>query len=102
MRARSSPVSTVVVAVAVLLGVLCTLWSHRPGEVRADAGCLSCHRGIETASASHEGCVSCHGGDPKAAAKEAAHKGIFGIANPSYSGRWELGCKPATATRSSG
>ena len=73
-----------------LLAALCTFWSHRPGETPADAGCLSCHRGIETASASHVGCVSCHGGDPKGATKEAAHAGIYGIANPSFAGRWAL------------
>jgi hypothetical protein len=65
---------------------------------RSDSGqeeqCLSCHRGIETASASHEGCVSCHGGDPKGLTKEDGHRGIYGIANASYPGRWELGCGP--------
>jgi hypothetical protein len=64
------------------------------GDVEADAGCLACHRGIETASASHSGCVSCHGGNPDGTTKEAAHAGIYGIANRSYAGRWELGCKP--------
>jgi hypothetical protein len=66
----------------------------RSGEAETDAGCLRCHRGIEVASASHEGCVPCHGGDPKGATKETAHQGVYGIANPSYAGRWELGCKP--------
>ena len=90
-RARGAVALT---AGAVLLGVLCTLWSLRPGEAVADAGCLSCHRGIETASASHEGCVPCHGGNPDGKTKAAAHAGIYGIANPSFAGRWELGCKP--------
>ena len=90
-RARGAVALT---AGAVLLGVFCTLWSHRSPGVQADAGCLSCHRGIETASASHEGCVSCHGGNPDGKTKEAAHAGIYGIANPSFAGRWELGCKP--------
>ncbi len=90
-RARGAVALT---AGAVLLGVFCTLWSHRSPGVQADAGCLSCHRGIETASASHEGCVSCHGGNPDGKTKDAAHAGIYGIANPSFAGRWELGCKP--------
>lgn len=56
--------------------------------------CLSCHHGIEAASASHQGCVSCHGGDPAAEKKDAAHRGVYGIANASYPGRWEQGCGP--------
>jgi hypothetical protein len=59
-----------------------------------DAGCVGCHAGIEAASASHEGCVGCHGGDGKASHKDAAHQGIFGLANASFPGRWELGCDP--------
>lgn len=54
--------------------------------------CLSCHRGIEHTSPSHQGCVSCHGGNPKAKTKQAAHSGIYGLANRSYPGRWEMGC----------
>jgi hypothetical protein len=81
-------------AAAVALAALATLRTTALREAEADAGCLSCHRGIETASASHEGCVSCHGGNPGGKTKEAAHQGIYGIANPSYAGRWELGCKP--------
>jgi len=58
----------------------------------ADAGCLTCHAGIEkirddssgmmlmikSLGSSHgdsEGCVMCHGGDPLAADKEKAHSG---------------------------
>ncbi len=66
----------------------------RGAEVEADAGCLACHRGIERASSTHDGCVSCHGGNPEGKTKEAAHEGIYGIANRSFAGRWELGCKP--------
>lgn len=54
--------------------------------------CLYCHKGIETASASHSGCISCHGGNPQARTKEEAHRGIYGIANRSFPGRYELGC----------
>ncbi len=54
--------------------------------------CVRCHYGIERTTPSHHGCVSCHGGDPKATAKEAAHRGIYGFANRSYPGRWENGC----------
>jgi hypothetical protein len=79
---------------AVLVGVLGALWGLRSPKAQADAGCLSCHDGIEKASASHEGCVSCHGGNPLGATKESAHQGLYGIANASYPGRWELGCKP--------
>ncbi len=64
------------------------------GEPGPDAGCLDCHRGLEVASPTHAGCVSCHGGDPAGATKEAAHRGVFGLADPSYAGRWENGCGP--------
>lgn len=56
--------------------------------------CLSCHRGIEHASASHVGCISCHGGDPKAVTKDAAHAGLRGSANPSSPEQWEAACGP--------
>lgn len=59
--------------------------------------CLTCHDGIEPTSASHQGCVSCHGGDPRAITRTAAHTGIYGIANPSFAGRWEKGCGPCHA-----
>jgi len=82
------------VASAALLVVACSaVGACTPARSGAEQ-CLSCHRGIETASASHEGCVVCHGGDPKGVTKEAGHRGIYGIANASYPGRWELGCAP--------
>jgi hypothetical protein len=56
--------------------------------------CLDCHRGLEVASPAHGGCISCHGGDPAGVTKEAAHRGIYGLADPSYAGRWESGCGP--------
>jgi hypothetical protein len=79
---------------ALVLWCLGPLPACRSGEAAVDAGCLTCHRGIEPASASHEGCVSCHGGDPSGTTKEAAHRGIYGISSPSYAGRWERGCQP--------
>ncbi len=54
--------------------------------------CLSCHQGIEHASASHAGCISCHGGDPAAGTKDAAHAGMRGPANPSSPDEWEAAC----------
>jgi hypothetical protein len=91
---RSRRATTLLAAAAVLAAALGALWSHRPADAQADAGCLSCHRGIERASPTHDGCVSCHGGDAQGKTKDAAHAGIYGIANPSFAGRWELGCKP--------
>ncbi len=58
----------------------------------ADAGCITCHAGIEkirddksgmmvlikalgSGHGDSEGCVMCHGGDPTAAEAEKAHKG---------------------------
>ncbi|WP_277058582.1 selenite/tellurite reduction operon c-type cytochrome ExtM [Trichlorobacter lovleyi] len=56
--------------------------------------CLSCHKGIEQTSSSHSGCVACHGGNPAAKSKLEAHRGIYGLSNRSYAGRWESGCGP--------
>ncbi len=57
-----------------------------------DEQCLLCHRGIEHTSPQHSGCVSCHGGNPKATTKDDAHRGIYGLSNRSFPGRWEMGC----------
>lgn len=54
--------------------------------------CTSCHQGIEPASSNHRGCISCHGGNPKATNKNEAHRGMYGLSNRSYPGRWEIGC----------
>ena len=74
-------------AVAALLAAGCRVGPAKPG-------CLRCHDGIETASATHTGCVPCHGGNEAGVTREAAHAGLFGAANPSYPGRWEQGCGP--------
>ncbi|MDD5284917.1 MAG: selenite/tellurite reduction operon c-type cytochrome ExtM [Desulfuromonadaceae bacterium] len=57
-----------------------------------ESSCVRCHKGLEHVSKTHGDCVSCHGGKPLEEAKEKAHQGIFGIANPEYIGRWENGC----------
>jgi hypothetical protein len=80
-------------AVALLLALGGTPPSRGAAVGRAE-GCLSCHEGIENASPSHEGCVSCHGGDPDARAKQLAHRGVYGLSNASFAGRWEKGCAP--------
>ena len=54
--------------------------------------CLSCHRGIEHASASHNGCIVCHGGDPKSYDKKTAHTGLRGPSNPSDPDNWDAVC----------
>lgn len=64
-----------------------------PGRDQDD-GCLDCHGDLEVASSSHSGCTGCHGGNPGGKTARAAHRGIYGLANPSYSGRWEKGCGP--------
>lgn len=74
-----------------LVSLVLTGCASHPGD---EEQCLLCHRGIEHASASHAGCVSCHGGNPRATGKVEAHRGIFGISNPSFPGRWEQGCGP--------
>jgi hypothetical protein len=73
---------------ACLLLALCGCTAAPAGQEQ----CLSCHRGIEHTSPSHSGCVSCHGGNPKATTKNEAHRGIYGLSNRSYPGRWEQGC----------
>lgn len=74
----------------VLLTLLCLIGCARHPDKQEQ--CLTCHRGIEHTSPSHSGCVSCHGGNPKATTKNEAHRGIYGLSNRSYPGRWEQGC----------
>ncbi len=63
------------------------------GDRSADAGqCAGCHEGLEVSSASHAGCVSCHGGNAAERGKDGAHRGMYGLADASYAGRWERGC----------
>ena len=49
------------------------------GAEHDDAGCLTCHNGIESIGKAHRGltCDDCHGGDLDAATKEAAHKNMY-------------------------
>ncbi len=89
---RGSPAPGPIGAAAALLALALALAGCRSRG--PDAGCVDCHRGLETASASHTGCVSCHHGDPNARTAEAAHRGILGLSDPSYRGRWEEGCGP--------
>lgn len=79
-------------ALAALLPRLAACGGAARSAESARERCLDCHEGIETASPTHAGCVSCHGGNPDARDKDAAHRGIFGLADPSYAGRWERGC----------
>jgi len=58
----------------------------------SDERCLACHAGLEAASPSHTGCIGCHGGNPAGRTKDDAHRGIYGLADASYAGRWERGC----------
>lgn len=82
-----------VVRLAAALAFAALAWSGLScRDAGPDDGCMRCHRGIEPASASHTGCVPCHGGDASARDAAAAHRGLYGLANLSYVGRWELGC----------
>ena len=81
--------SRTALAVALAVASAFALASCRSGDAVADAGCVRCHDGLERVSASHEGCVSCHGGDAAARTKDAAHRGLLGLDDPSYPGRWE-------------
>ena len=68
--------------------------SSLPGCAPAtgDSGCVSCHGGLEKASASHHGCRSCHGGNATTRDRSAAHRTLYGGANPSAPEGWEKGC----------
>ncbi len=54
--------------------------------------CVSCHQGLEPASATHQICIDCHGGDSKSEDKEASHKTMLGPKNPSDPKFWEQTC----------
>ncbi|WP_243371134.1 selenite/tellurite reduction operon c-type cytochrome ExtM [Geotalea sp. SG265] len=59
---------------------------------RGESTCVSCHRGIEHASASHASCVACHGGNEKARNKDVSHNTMFGPKNPADPEHWERTC----------
>ena len=56
------------------------------------SGCLSCHGGLEAASASHSSCVACHGGNELVKDKSSAHAGMHGPGNPAAPAVWEESC----------
>lgn len=57
-----------------------------------ESTCVSCHQGLEPASATHPICIDCHGGDSKSKDKEASHKTMHGPKNPSDPKFWEQTC----------
>ena len=59
---------------------------------RIDSTCVSCHEGLEQASAVHTSCVACHGGDPKEKDKETSHRSMLGPKNPSDPQFWDQTC----------
>ena len=80
------------VSYAVLLPASLVLASCSPLKPK-EAGCLSCHRGIELTSQNHDfSCIECHGGNPSAEEKGLAHRGLRGGKNPSRPSMWEEGC----------
>ncbi|MBW2602987.1 MAG: hypothetical protein JRE28_01555 [Deltaproteobacteria bacterium] len=54
--------------------------------------CVSCHQGLEPASATHKICIDCHGGDSKSEDKKASHRTMLGPKNPSDPKFWEQTC----------
>ncbi len=87
-RARL-PLALLVFVIALVATAATSCRPHGEG-----GSCARCHAGLELASATHVGCVPCHGGHPEAASRDGAHAGMFGLADPSYPGRWEQGCGP--------
>jgi hypothetical protein len=71
---------------------LALVWLAGCGTERRGERCITCHRGLEHASPTHNDCVDCHGGDPKASDKKTAHASMRGPANPSAPGTWEDAC----------
>jgi hypothetical protein len=59
---------------------------------KIDSTCLSCHKGLEQASALHTSCVACHGGNPKEKNKESSHRSMFGPKNPADPRFWDQTC----------
>ncbi|WP_298039948.1 selenite/tellurite reduction operon c-type cytochrome ExtM [uncultured Desulfuromonas sp.] len=83
---RSVSISALLWLLVLLLLAGCTR------DIGDASTCLSCHEGIEAASATHTDCVSCHGGDPQATEKAASHRAMLGPKNPSDPRFWERSC----------
>jgi hypothetical protein len=76
-----------------LLTLLAALYLYGcSANVSDGSGCISCHKGLEHASASHGACVDCHGGNDKTRDKQLAHEGMHGSANPSSPEGWDAAC----------
>lgn len=56
------------------------------------SGCVTCHNGLEAASAHHPSCIACHGGNEQARDKTTAHASLRGPANPTEPHLWDKSC----------
>jgi hypothetical protein len=75
----------------IFAGIACAL-------IACDAGlsnkstCVSCHRGLAAASATHPVCIDCHGGNSKSEDKNVSHQTMLGPINPSDPKYWAQTC----------
>ena len=80
------PFIAAILSIAVFLLLSCTNASQYKST------CISCHQGIEPASATHPICTDCHGGDSRSEDKDASHLLMYGPKNPSDPKFWEQTC----------
>ncbi|MEJ2658249.1 MAG: selenite/tellurite reduction operon c-type cytochrome ExtM, partial [Desulfobacterales bacterium] len=79
------------VIISILIGITWSLIACNAGLAN-ESTCVSCHQGLEPASATHPVCIDCHGGDSKSENKDVSHQTMFGPKNPSDPKFWEQTC----------
>ncbi|MBW2491794.1 MAG: hypothetical protein JRE65_11680 [Deltaproteobacteria bacterium] len=80
-----------IITISILFGITLQMIACN-ADLTNESTCVSCHQGLEPASATHPICVDCHGGDPKSKDKDASHRLMYGPKNPSEPKFWEQTC----------
>lgn len=76
----------------VLVAILALFPGGCLGRTGSSSSCVSCHKGIETASPNHRSCVSCHGGNANSRNEKESHRAMYGPRNPASPAFWEKTC----------
>ena len=89
--AKLGPLMSRSFIIMIFCGITFALIACSP-ELKNESTCVSCHQGLEPASASHPVCTDCHGGNSKSEDKNVSHQTMFGPINPSDPKFWAQTC----------
>lgn len=89
--AKLGPLMSRSFIILIFCGITCALIACSP-DLKNESTCVSCHSGLEPASATHPICIDCHGGNSKSQDKKVSHQTMFGPINPSAPKFWAQTC----------